>query len=229
MVSLPLNDVSTDIIIPTRWSLLPNKADMGRYAFTELRYDAGGGERSTFPFHRPGYRGAPILLAGENFACGSSREPAVWAMQAMGIQAVIAPSFGDIFFQNSFKNGLVAITLDQSSVAALHQAAEQGPHAFCVNLATSEITGPNVAMTFDINPRRRETLMRGLDEIEATLLLVDAIAAFQDRDRESRPWVYNAAVLSRALDAAVLASPFGPGSDRDRTSPKGTSLLGEGS
>jgi 3-isopropylmalate/(R)-2-methylmalate dehydratase small subunit len=209
MASLPLNDVSTDIIIPTRWSLLPNKADMGEHAFTELRYEADGRERPTFPFHRPGYRGAPILLAGENFACGSSREPAVWALQAMGIQAVIAPSFGDIFFQNSFKNGLVAITLDRSSAESLHRAADKAPDAFCVNLETCEITGPGVAIGFEINHRRRETLMRGLDEIEATLLLVDAIESFQARDRVTRPWVYNLAAPSRPLDATVLASPLG--------------------
>jgi hypothetical protein len=134
----------------------------------------------------------------------------------MGIQAVIAPSFGDIFFQNSFKNGLVAITLDRSSAEPLHRAAEQAPDAFCVDLETCEITGPGVAIGFEINQRRRETLMRGLDEIEATLLLVDAIESFQAQDRATRPWVYNSAAPSRPLDATVLASPLGLASESQR-------------
>lgn len=188
---LLLHSIDTDVISPMK-RLLEGGDALVRYAFEPLRYLPDGRPNPGFPLNRPAWKGASILLAGPNFACGSSRETAVWALAGLGFRCVIAPSFGDIFFKNCFQNGLLAIVLPLPEVEALAAEAESG--GFAVDLERREITAPSGrSVPFDVHPRRRHALLAGLDEIELTLQREPAIAAFQARDRRARPWIYETA------------------------------------
>jgi len=163
-----------------------------KYAFEPLRYTPDGELNPDCPLNQDAYRNAPILLAGPNFACGSSRETAVWAVLGLGIRCIIAPSFGDIFFDSCFQNGLLPIVLAQSDVDAL--ASQVGAGEFRVDLERLQITSPTGdTVAFTVNPLQREALLTGRDSIELTLGRADEIAAFQQRDRDLRPWVYELA------------------------------------
>jgi 3-isopropylmalate/(R)-2-methylmalate dehydratase small subunit len=163
---------------------------LGPFALEALRYRADGSEDPDFVLNEPIFRGAPILLAGANFGCGSSREAAVWALMAMGFCCVIAPSFGDIFYSNCFQNGMLPIMLDDHGVADLAAAAQTGT-SMTVDLVTRELSiGDSPPLSFQIDELRRQSLLEGLDAIDLTLKDAAVIAAWQDTDRKRRPWAW---------------------------------------
>jgi len=187
----PQKNVDTDLIIRIERCTGTPKEELGKYAFEMVRYLPGGAERAENPdfvLNQPRYRGAQILVCGEFFGTGSSREVAVWALAGMGIRCVIAPSFGQIFFSNCFQNGLLPIVLSSSLVLNLIDKAS-APNAtpFTVDLEKQLVNG---TIPFDIAPRNRKMLLEGLDEIGLTLALEPKIAAFQAADRARRPWIY---------------------------------------
>lgn len=193
-VAAPLmrQNVDTDVIIPVDKMIQGDRDSVGRYAFHAWRTRPDGTEDPDFVLNREPYRDAKILLAGANFGCGSSREPAVWAIQGLGIRCVIAPGFGAIFFDNCFANGLLPVVLPADRVAAFAEQAVATPGAsFTVDLTRCRITAPDgEEVAFSVDPRRREALLQGLDEIALTLRREPEIAAFQQADRRRRPWVY---------------------------------------
>ncbi|WCT74783.1 3-isopropylmalate dehydratase small subunit [Sphingomonas naphthae] len=175
-------NVDTDVIIPAHYLKTITRAGLGRGAFETVRAEAGN------VFDDPAYAGAPILIAGDNFGCGSSREHAAWALNDMGVKAVIAPSFSDIFSSNAFKNGIVAVVLPQAAVDRLMEVAKD--HPITVDLETRTVTTPfQDRFTFEIDPFRRECLMKGQDEIGLTLAMGDAIGGFEKGMAEARPWL----------------------------------------
>jgi 3-isopropylmalate/(R)-2-methylmalate dehydratase small subunit len=183
-------NVDTDQIVPARYLRKPRKLGFGDYLFRDLRLDKDGRERD-FILNKPGYRDAKILVAERNFGCGSSREAAVYALWDYGFRAVIAPSFGDIFFGNSFMNGLLLVVLPEPDVAALIAAlaAKPGVH-MQVDLAAQTVTGADgKSYRFDIDAYRKRCLIEGLDELAFTLSQRDAIAAFEQRHAAEMPWV----------------------------------------
>ena len=181
-------NVDTDLIIRIERCTGMPKEELGKYAFEMVRFLPGGAENPEFVLNQPRYRGAQILVCGEFFGTGSSREVAVWALASFGIRCVIAPSFGQIFFNNCFQNGLLAIVLPQAAVDALAQsAAAPAAKPFTVDLESQTING---SVRFDIAPRNRKMLLEGLDEIGLTQAMEPKIAAFQAADRKRRPWIY---------------------------------------
>ncbi len=187
---LPRANVDTDVIIRIeRLTTLPNEA-LGAYAFEALRYREDGSDDPDFIFNQPAFRGAPFLLAGENFGCGSSREGAVTALQGLGLRCVIAPSFGDIFFGNCFQNGMLPIRLPAAQVDALAAACAHG-EPLTVDLERQTIhTAGGAETAFTIDPLRREGLLHGLDEIGLTLKDKALITAWQQSDHARRPWAW---------------------------------------
>ena len=182
------NNVDTDFIIRIERCTGTPREEIGRYAFESARFLPGGADNPEFVLNQPRYRGAQILVCGEFFGTGSSREMAVWALAGMGIRCLIAPSFGQIFFGNCLQNGLLPITLPQATVDHLaNEAAALDAKPFTVDLARQTING---AIAFDIAPRRRKMLLEGLDEIGLTIALEPRIAAFEAADRARRPWIY---------------------------------------
>jgi 3-isopropylmalate/(R)-2-methylmalate dehydratase small subunit len=191
MAVMPMANINTDAIIPSVW-LRTATADMGKGLFGGLRYDEQGRERPDFVLNREPYRHARILLADENFGCGSSREAAVWALVQFGIGCVLAPSFADIFYENSFRNGLVAGIIDSQTFQALHAAARATAAPTCrVDLASTSITGPDGAKhTFSIPASRAQALLRGDDEIAMTLHHLPAIEAHYSQVQAETPWLF---------------------------------------
>ncbi|MFL1461016.1 3-isopropylmalate dehydratase small subunit [Roseococcus sp. DSY-14] len=181
-------NTDTDLIIPIQDLLRPGREGLGERCFARLRYRADGTENPDFLCNQPPWRGAPILLAGENFGCGSSREGAVWALMGMGVRVVIAPSFGDIFFANCFQNGLLPVALPMEAVRRL--AAGQGANAtVTVDLEREVVIGPDgEAIPFRTDPLRRAAMLEGLDGTGVILRHAEAIAAFQARAEKDRPW-----------------------------------------
>ncbi|MFO1120235.1 MAG: 3-isopropylmalate dehydratase small subunit [Rhodospirillales bacterium] len=188
---LPMINVDTDMIIPKQFLKTIARTGLGKSLFFEMRYDDNGAEIPNFVLNRPAYRNASILVAGENFGCGSSREHAPWALLDFGIRCVIAPSFADIFYSNSFKNGIPLIKLPQEQVDALMAQAERGANArFTVDLENQLIETPDgQRVTFEIDPFRKYCLLGGLDDIGLTLQKADRIKTFEDRHRAERPWL----------------------------------------
>ena len=185
-------NVDTDVIIRIeRLSDLERDA-LGPYAFEAWRYDEAGRERPDFVLNRPEWRGAPIVLAGPNFGCGSSREGAVWALNAAGICVVIAPSFGGIFRNNCYQNATLPLVLPAETVAAFAEIARTQPDApFTVDLERQEVRPPNGApVPFEIDALRRRALMKGVNDLGLTAEYAPRIAEFQARDRAERPWVW---------------------------------------
>ncbi|MCH8184110.1 MAG: 3-isopropylmalate dehydratase small subunit [Proteobacteria bacterium] len=187
-------NIDTDAIVPSRFltrTTKTGKSGFGEVLFADWRFDAGGSPKPDFVLNRPEYAAAKILLAAENFGCGSSREHAVWALLGFGIRCVIAPGFGEIFFNSSFINGLLPVVLDKEKVLALADAASANGGDMTVDLETQKVTGPDGTVhAFEIDAARREALLEGLDAIAVTLKREDEIAAFQDADRQNRPWIY---------------------------------------
>ena len=185
----PQVNCDTDQIIPARFLQKLRSEDFGTFLFADLRLRPDGMPVPDFPLHIPALRGARILVAGRNFGCGSSREHAVWALHDYGFRAVLAPSFGDIFFNNSLKNGLLPVVLPDHVVLVLldRLAAEPGT-LLTVDLPAQLVHGPDGAThPFDIDPFSRECLLQGLDELGYTLSLSDDIAAFERDHGRSTP------------------------------------------
>ncbi|TCR70661.1 3-isopropylmalate dehydratase small subunit [Bosea sp. BK604] len=188
--SLPMENINTDAIMPTRW--IVNNKDLGEGLFGVWRYRLDGSEQPDFVLNQEPYRQSRILLGGPNFGCGSSREEAVWGLARFGIRCVIAPSFGDIFQENAFKNGLLPLVLPSDAMAALSAAMDgSNSRELTVDLEDCTIRTPDgTRIAFAIDPARRQFLLDGLDEIDLTLKLSDEFEQFQDRDRRERPWIY---------------------------------------
>jgi 3-isopropylmalate/(R)-2-methylmalate dehydratase small subunit len=199
---MPRANVDTDMIIRVERCARVPKHEMGQWAFEMIRFDASGVPRGDFVLNRPAYQSAQILVAGANFGCGSSREMAVWALAGLGIRCVIAPSFGDIFYSNCFQNGLLAIQLPRDQVEALQaeliaagqspSLASSRPPQLTIDLQRCEIRSERALIAFDIDALKRDSLLKGLDEIGLTLKRGAQIDAFQLRDRAHRPWIYAA-------------------------------------
>ena len=190
---LMLADVNTDLIVRMERLSRLSRGEFGPWTFESLRYLPDGSENPDFILNQPPWRGANIVLAGENFGCGSSREAAVWALRDYGIRCVVAPSFGDIFYGNCFENGMLPLRLHAAALEQLAGEARTAAGEFTVDLVAQRVTGSGGrSFAFDIDPRRRAALLQGLDAIGATLAHADAIAAFQARDRARRPWIYRA-------------------------------------
>ena len=189
-------NVDTDVIIRIERLTSLAKDELGPYAMEALRYRADGSDDPAFVLNQPAFRGAPILLAGDNFGCGSSREGAVWALQGIGLRCVIAPSFGDIFYSNCFQNGVLPIRLPAAEVEAL-AAACAGGAALTVDLRQCSLIAPGGVQTnFSVDPLRREGLLHGLDDIGLTLKDDALIRAWQQADRMQRPWAWPAAAAA---------------------------------
>jgi 3-isopropylmalate/(R)-2-methylmalate dehydratase small subunit len=188
---LPMINVDTDKIIPKQYLKTIERTGLGKALFDELRYNADGSEKSDFVLNQPAYRKAEILVAGENFGCGSSREHAPWALLDFGIRAVIAPSFADIFYNNCFKNGILPIALPADVVAQLMDDARKGSNArLTIDLASQTITRPDgQTVRFEIDQFRKQCLLDGLDDIGLTLKKESSIAKFEDRRKQAQPWL----------------------------------------
>lgn len=189
---LPRVNVDTDAIMPKIHLVTISREGLGKGLFSEWRWAPDGSEIPDFVLNRTPYRNARILLAGENFGCGSSREHAVWGLMDFGIRCVIAPSFASIFYENCKKNGLAAVVLPEDGVNALMAAAEAMPgRETVVSIKDCTVTGPDgMVYAFDMEADRREALLEGLDEIGMTLRHEAAISEYQARDRQARPWIY---------------------------------------
>ena len=188
---LPMINVDTDMIIPKQFLKTIKRTGLGKSLFFEMRYLDDGSENPDFVLNKPAWREAKILVAGENFGCGSSREHAPWALLDFGIRCIIAPSFADIFYENCFKNGILPIVLPQEDVDRLMEDAERGANAtVTIDLENQTITGPDGGeIHFDIDPFKKHCLLNGLDEIGLTLQKADRIADFETRYRSRFPWV----------------------------------------
>ena len=188
---LPQVNVDTDMIIPKQYLKTIERTGLGRGLFDEMRYDEEGQERPDFVLNQPAYRNAEVLVAGENFGCGSSREHAPWALLDFGIRCVIAPSFADIFFNNCFKNGILPIALPQEQVDILMEDARRGANArMTVDLEAQTITtSDGQVIAFDVEPFRKHCLLNGLDDIGLSLQKAAAIDTFEAQAATARPWV----------------------------------------
>jgi len=183
---LMLPDVNTDVISPGH----AGRGDPAANAFAPLRYITDGSDNPGFVLNNERFRRAPILLAGQNFGCGSSRETAVWSLALLGIRCVIAESFGDIFFGNCFQNGMLPVVLEHDVLARLADEATSGAPVE-VDLRTTVITTPGGrSIPFAVNPTRRQQLLEGLDDLDVGIRRRDLVTAFQRSDRQRRPWVY---------------------------------------
>jgi 3-isopropylmalate/(R)-2-methylmalate dehydratase small subunit len=188
---LPLANVDTDKLIPARFLKTIKRSGLGVHLFDSLRYDADGAEKPDFVLNREPYRQAEILIAHENFGCGSSREHAPWALLDFGIRCVIAPDFADIFYNNCFKNGILPIALPRAVCDALMQDAAMGANArVTVDLERQVVVRPSgKEIPFSIDAWRKYLLLNGLDDIGQTLQRLPAIAAFEEQRRTAQPWL----------------------------------------
>ncbi len=188
---LPLINVDTDMIIPKQFLKTIKRSGLGKNLFDEMRYLEDGSENPDFVLNKPAYRNAEILIAGENFGCGSSREHAPWALLDFGIRCIIAPSFADIFYNNCFKNGILPIVLPQEQVDELMREAEKGENArMTVDLENQEITtSEGKTFRFEIDSFKKHCLLEGLDDIALTMARIDSIAEYERKMALERPWV----------------------------------------
>ncbi|GLK57383.1 3-isopropylmalate/(R)-2-methylmalate dehydratase small subunit [Methylopila capsulata] len=187
---LPMINIDTDMIIPKQYLKTIKRTGLGAGLFSELRYNADGSENPDFVLNQPAYKNAEILVAGDNFGCGSSREHAPWALLDKGIRCVISTSFADIFYNNCFKNGILPIVVTPEDHAKLMDDAERGANArLTIDLAAQTISGPDGGtVTFEIDPFRKRCLLEGLDDIGLTMEKVDRIAGFEQKLAADRPW-----------------------------------------
>jgi len=188
---LAMINVDTDMIIPKQFLKTIKRTGLGKHLFHEMRFDEDGNENPDFVLNKPAYRNAKILIAGDNFGCGSSREHAPWALLDFGIRCIIAPSFADIFYNNCFKNGILPIRLPQEDIDKLMDDAARGANAtLTVDLENQTISGPDGGeIKFDIDPFRKKCLLEGLDDIGLTMERADRIAAYEERAQAARPWL----------------------------------------
>ncbi|MCQ1852179.1 3-isopropylmalate dehydratase small subunit [Neorhizobium galegae] len=188
---LPVINIDTDMIIPKDYLKTIKRTGLGKGLFSEARYKDDGSENPDFVLNKPAYRNAKILVAGDNFGCGSSREHAPWALLDFGIRCVISTSFADIFYNNCFKNGILPIVVSQEDLDKLMDDAERGSNAILsIDLEAQEITGPDGgSIHFDIDPGRRHIMLEGLDDIASTMKSDAAISTFENNNRAARPWL----------------------------------------
>jgi 3-isopropylmalate/(R)-2-methylmalate dehydratase small subunit len=192
-VAAPLNmiNVDTDMIIPKQFLKTIKRTGLGKSLFFEMRFKDDGSEVEEFVLNKPAYRDSTIMVAGDNFGCGSSREHAPWALLDFGIKCVIAPNFADIFYNNCFKNGILPIKLPQEDVDKLMEDAERGANAtLTVDLEAQTITGPDGgSISFEIDPFKKKCLLEGLDDVGLTMKKEDAISKFENDKKASEPWL----------------------------------------
>ncbi len=187
---MPTPNIDTDKIIPKQYLKTIKRTGLGRYLFDEIRFTPDGKERPEFVLNQPPYRSASILVAGENFGCGSSREHAPWALLDFGILCVIAPSYADIFYNNCFKNGILPLALPQDQVDILMKDAADKKQ-LAVDLPGQKVMRENgESFAFDIDPFRKHCLVNGLDDIGLTLEHAAAITGFEQQQKGSQPWLY---------------------------------------
>jgi 3-isopropylmalate/(R)-2-methylmalate dehydratase small subunit len=187
---LPMINVDTDMIIPKQFLKTIKRTGLGQSLFYEMRFREDGTENPDFVLNRPAYRNAKILVAGDNFGCGSSREHAPWALLDFGIRCVISTSFADIFYNNCFKNGILPIVVSPEDLDKLMDDAQRGSNAtLTVDLEAQTIQGPDGGtVRFDIDPFRKKCLLEGLDDIGLTMQKADRIAAYEETQQLARPW-----------------------------------------
>ena len=188
---MPLINIDTDMIIPKQFLKTIKRSGLGVNLFDEMRYNDSGDEIPDFVLNKPAYRSSEIIVAGDNFGCGSSREHAPWAIKDFGIRCVIAPAFADIFYNNCFKNGILPITLPQDQVDVLMKDAEKGANARMeVDLVAQQITtSDGEVFSFEVDEFKKRCLLEGLDDIGQTFQKVAAIDSFEAKASDARPWV----------------------------------------
>ena len=187
---LAVANIDTDQIIPKQFLKTVEREGLGKGLFYDLRFDGDGVEKPDFVLNRPAYAGSSILIAGDNFGCGSSREHAPWALLDFGLRCVIAPSFADIFYNNCFENGLLPVSLPAEAVKALMDEAKGGNHMFSVDLESQTVISPaGKRFEFTIDAGRKEKLLKGLDAIGETLRAAADIDAYESRRMLDRPWL----------------------------------------
>ncbi|MCU9836141.1 3-isopropylmalate dehydratase small subunit [Ruegeria sp. WL0004] len=188
---MPLINIDTDMIIPKVFLKTIKRSGLGVNLFDEMRYNDDGSENPDFVLNKPQYRDAEILVAGDNFGCGSSREHAPWAIKDFGIKCVISTSFADIFFNNCFKNGILPIVLPQEQIDTLMKDAEKGANArMTIDLEAQEITtSDGETIPFEVDAFKKHCLLNGLDDIGLTMEKAAAIDTFESQSAQSRPWV----------------------------------------
>jgi 3-isopropylmalate/(R)-2-methylmalate dehydratase small subunit len=188
---MPLVNIDTDMIIPKQFLKTIQRSGLGKNLFDEMRFDRQGNEIADFVLNQPQYRAAEILVAGDNFGCGSSREHAPWALLDFGIRCVISTSFADIFYNNCFKNGILPVVLPPEAVAVLMEDAKKGANArVTVDLPSQTVTtSDGQSFGFDIDPFKKHCLLNGLDDIGLSLEKVASIDAYEGRAAQSRPWI----------------------------------------
>jgi 3-isopropylmalate/(R)-2-methylmalate dehydratase small subunit len=188
---MPLVNIDTDMIIPKQFLKTIQRSGLGKNLFDEMRFDRSGNEIADFVLNQPQYRQAEILVAGDNFGCGSSREHAPWALLDFGIRCVISTSFADIFYNNCFKNGILPVVLPPEAVAVLMEDARKGANArVTVDLPSQTVTtSDGQSFGFDIDPFKKHCLLNGLDDIGLSLEKVASIDAYEGRAAQARPWI----------------------------------------
>ena len=187
---LAIANLDTDQIIPKQFLKTVDREGLGKGLFFDLRFDGEGRERPDFVLNQPAYAGASVLVAGDNFGCGSSREHAPWALLDFGIRCVIAPSFADIFYNNCFNNGLLPLTLSEDQVRTLMDEAKGGNHIFTVDLESQTVVSPSGnRFGFEIDAGRKEKLLKGLDAVGETLQHAGDISRFEDGRKLGQPWL----------------------------------------
>ena len=189
---MPIRNIDTDMIIPKQFLKTIKREGLGVHLFDEMRYLDDGSENPDFVLNQSAYRNAQIIVASDNFGCGSSREHAPWALNDFGISVIISTSFADIFYNNSFKNGMLPIRVDEDTLAKLMDDAERGQNAqLTIDLENQTISGPDGgSVHFDVDPFRKHCLLEGLDDIGLTLKKGDSIDTFEDQQKASQPWLY---------------------------------------
>lgn len=189
--ALPLVNIDTDMIIPKQFLKTIKRTGLGEALFYEMRFDLEENLIPDFVLNKPEFSETGILVAGDNFGCGSSREHAPWAIADFGIKAIIAPSFADIFYNNCFKNSILPIILPNEQVVELQELAQAPDNSMTIDLIKQEVRAGNKVYQFEVDPFRKHCLLEGLDDIGLTLQKSDQISEFETRSKESTPWLFN--------------------------------------
>jgi 3-isopropylmalate/(R)-2-methylmalate dehydratase small subunit len=191
IAGLPLINIDTDMIIPKQFLKTIKRTGLGKNLFHEMRYDLNENEITNFVLNKPEFKNAKILVALDNFGCGSSREHAPWALLDFGIQCVIAPSFADIFYNNCFKNGILPVVLKNSEVDELLEFSKSPNNSVTIDLPKQEVKAGEKIYKFEIDSFKKHCLIEGLDDIGLTLQKSQKIADFEEKNRQITPWLYN--------------------------------------
>jgi 3-isopropylmalate/(R)-2-methylmalate dehydratase small subunit len=189
--SLPLINIDTDMIIPKQFLKTIKRTGLGKNLFHEMRYDLNENEIADFILNKPAYRKSQILVASDNFGCGSSREHAPWALIDFGISCIIAPSFADIFYSNCFKNGILPVILPSEQVEELLRFASDENNSVTIDLPKQEVRAANKIYKFEVDQFKKHCLIEGLDDIGLTLKKEEKISEFETQNKEVTPWLYN--------------------------------------